>query len=173
MATGRTHCVVCGKEKATSKCAGCLSDFCYSHLGQHRQDLAKELDEIEVHRDLFQQTLLDSKNDQQSHSLMKEIDQWEYDSIEKIRQKAKQTKEILLQRIAEHDIEIDQKLCVLTNQLRECRVNDDITEIDLACWRSKLEELNENLNQLPTASIQHTTMPLVNEIEVHISFGER
>ncbi|CAF1468011.1 unnamed protein product [Adineta ricciae] len=170
MATGRTHCVVCGKEKATSKCTGCLNDFCYSHLGQHRQELAKELDEIEVHRDLFQQTLLDRKNNQQNHSLMKEIDQWEYDSIEKIRQKAKQTKEILLQRIAEHDIEIDQKLHVLTNQLRESRANDDITEIDLTCWKSKLEELNENLNKLPAASIRHTTMPLVNEIEVQISF---
>ncbi len=52
-ATGKTQCVRCGKEKATSKCSGCLQDFCLNHLVEHRQQLNKQSDEIEVHHNLF------------------------------------------------------------------------------------------------------------------------
>ena len=61
--TGRTRCFTCNKEKATSKCAGCLKDFCYNHLGDHRQQLASQLDEIEIHRDLFRQSLNEQTTD--------------------------------------------------------------------------------------------------------------
>jgi hypothetical protein len=32
---GKTRCVICSKEKATSKCGGCSQDFCYNHWDPH------------------------------------------------------------------------------------------------------------------------------------------
>ncbi len=72
MATGasKTHCVTCGKEKATSKCSGCLQDFCYNHL--------------EVNHDLFQPTLNEQIAKPRKHALIQQINPWEKNSMNKI-----------------------------------------------------------------------------------------
>ncbi len=51
------------------KCGGCLQEFCFNHWGDHRQELSKHLDKIEVSRDLFRQTLTEQTTDQQKHAL--------------------------------------------------------------------------------------------------------
>ncbi len=72
--------LTCGKEKATFKCGECLQDFCYNHSTEHRNELSKQFDEIETIRELLRQHLL-----KQTHVLIQQIDQWERDSIMKIR----------------------------------------------------------------------------------------
>ena len=105
----RIRCVTCGKEKATSKCAGCLQDFCFNHLAEHRQQLSKQLDDIEVHRVLFQQTIIQQTNEPQKHSLIEQINQWEKDSIQKIQQTAEETRQILFKYTNENINQIEQK----------------------------------------------------------------
>ncbi len=67
---GRSHCVTCGKDnKATLRCGGCLQEYCFNHLTDHRQGLSKQLDEIEVARDLFKQTLSQQTAEPEKHAL--------------------------------------------------------------------------------------------------------
>jgi len=87
-ATGKTKCIKCGKDKATSKCSGCAQEFCYNHLGEHRQELNKQLDDIEGNRDVFRETLNQHTNQSEKYPLIQEINQWEQDSIQKIKQTA-------------------------------------------------------------------------------------
>lgn len=56
-ATGKGHCITCGKGKGAVGCEGCLQVFCLNHLIEHRQKLSTQLDEIEVNRDIFRQAL--------------------------------------------------------------------------------------------------------------------
>ncbi len=69
-ATVNARCIIYGKEKATSKCAGCLQDFCYRHLGDHRQGLGKQLDEIEVMQVIFRQTVNEQKSNVPTYSFI-------------------------------------------------------------------------------------------------------
>ena len=71
--TGKTRCLICEKEKATSKCAGCSQDFCMKHLIEHRQELIKQFYEIQTHRDLFQQTLNQQTTNPHHHPLIKKL----------------------------------------------------------------------------------------------------
>ena len=91
--TGKGRCITCGKEKSSVRCEGCLELFCYNHLTDHRQELSKQLDEIEIDRDLFRQTLTEQTN---KHPLIKQINKWEEDSIRIIRQTANQWKQLLI-----------------------------------------------------------------------------
>ena len=120
-ATGKARCVTCNKEKSAVRCEGCLQIFCFDHLTNHRLKLSEELDEIEINRDLFRQTLNEQINDPQKHSLIKQIDQWEEDSIKKIQQTAKECKQILVPHMTEHFNQIEVNLTKLTNQLRQTR----------------------------------------------------
>ena len=81
-------CAICYKEKASLKCEGCSRIFCYDHVSNHRQQLDKQLDEIEITRDLLRQAITEQTAEPQKHSLIQQIDKWEHDSINKTRQTA-------------------------------------------------------------------------------------
>jgi F0F1-type ATP synthase gamma subunit len=146
-AIGKAQCVNCGKEKSAVICAGCLQVFCFNHLNDHRQELSQQFDEIENNRDLFRQTLNEQINNPLKHSLIKQIDKWEFDSIELIQKTAKKCKDqILLQLTDKHFDRIEINLTKFTNELREIRQENDLNN-----FKEKLTELEE----IPNVFIQH------------------
>ena len=166
--TGKGRCITCGKEKSAVKCEGCSQIFCFDHLIEHRQQLSLQLDDIEMNRDLFRQTLNEHMNDPKKHLLIKQIDQWEKDSIHKIQQTAEQCRQLVLQHTNEHLNEIEINLNKLTNQLRETRKENDFNEIELNQFKQKLEELAQELNKPRNISIQHDCSLFINQISVVI-----
>ncbi len=121
ISTGLTRCIKCGKEKTTSKCWGCLEDFCYHHLGEHRQELNKQFNEIEIEHDLFHQTLNEQTNEPRKHPIIQQIDQWKQNSIDKIRQIAEETRLSLFKHITKHIVQIEDKLTNLMEELQPGR----------------------------------------------------
>jgi hypothetical protein len=142
-ATKRTLCVKCGKEKAILKCEGCSQDFCYNHFGDHRQELNKQMDEIEVIRDTIRQTITEQTAEPQKHALIQQIDQWESDSINKIRQTAEEARQLLLKHTAEHIAAKEVQLNKLTYLLQQSRQHNDFVEIDLSEWKEGLTQLTQ------------------------------
>ena len=109
----KTQCVTCGKAKATYRCAGCLKEFCFSHLAEHRQELNKQLDEIEVHRDLFLETLHQQTADPNKHLFFQQVDQWEHESIQKIKQTAEEVRQLLSIHTSENSHPTKEKLSLI------------------------------------------------------------
>jgi hypothetical protein len=165
-ATGKSRCVTCGKEKGAVRCEGCQQIFCFDHLTNHRQELSQQLDEIEINRDLFRQTLNEQTNNREKHSFIKQIDRWEEDSIKKIEQTAKECRQLLLQHTIEHINEIEVNLAKLTDQLRQTRKENDFNEIDLCQLKQKMTQLTEELDKLPYVSIQQDSASFINKIVV-------
>jgi hypothetical protein len=91
-ATSKPSCVTCDKGIGQFKCEGCSQRFCTKHVAEHRQSLNQQLDNVILEHDIFQQTIIEDKN-QINHHLMAYIDQWEQKSIDKIRQTAKDVRE--------------------------------------------------------------------------------
>jgi len=171
-AIGRTRCITCGKEKATLKCGGCSQDFCFDHVADHRQELRKQLDDVEVSRDLFRQTLIEQTADSQKHTLIKQIDEWERDSMIKIRQTAEEARQILLQHTTAHIKQIEVKLNKLTNQLRQQREENDFFETDLCRWKEELARLAEELEKPSNIRLRYDPAPLITKISVEVSDGK-
>jgi len=170
--TSKARCVTCGKEKSTVRCDGCSQPFCYNHFGDHRQELSKQIDEIQSIRDLFRQTLTEQTGKPEKHELIKQIDQWERNSINIIRQTAGEARQRLLDYAAGHITKIEVKLNKLTDQLRESREENDFFETDLIQWREDLKRLKEELDRPPMITIKHSSTPLVTKISVEI-FGKQ
>jgi hypothetical protein len=169
--TDRNRCAICNKEKATLRCGGCSKDFCFSHVADHRQELCKQLDEVEVIRDLFRQTLTEQTSQPQKHPLMQQIDKWERESIDKIQQTAKEARQLLIQYTTGHITEIEIQLNNLTDQLRKSREEDDFFETDLSRWKREITRLTEALNKPPTFSVRQNLTPLVTKIAVEVQNG--
>jgi hypothetical protein len=173
MATAATRalCSTCGKENGQVTCAGCSKVFCLNDFNGHRQELGKQLEEIEVTRDLFRQTLTEKIAEPQNHGLIKQIDEWETESINKIRQAAEEARQILLRYTAELNIKLEKKLNKLTNQLRQSREENDFFETDLNRWREELIEMENELDNPSSVTIRQRKTPLVTKINVEI-FGK-
>lgn len=169
--TNTTHCLKCGKERATFKCAGCLQDFCFNHLTDHRQELNIQLDEIETNRDLFRQTLNEQTVNPKNYSLIKQIDKWEEDSINTIQKTAKQYRQLVLQHTTENINHIEINLNKLTNQLKQTRQENDFNETHLNQFKQKLTQLATEIDKL-SISVRQESAALVNKISVSVSFGK-
>jgi DNA repair exonuclease SbcCD ATPase subunit len=167
--TGKIQCVICKKEKSAVRCEGCLQIFCRIHLNDHSQQLSQQLDDIEINRDLFRQTLNEQINHPQKHVLIKQIDKWESDSIEIIQKTAKECREKLLQHTNQHFNQMEMNLTKLTNKMREIRQENDFNEIDLNNLKQKLTELEKQLDQIPNVYIQEDSTTFVKKLSVIIS----
>ena len=168
-AATKTRCNVCGKDRATFRCAGCLKEFCHKHLGDHRQELNQQLDEIEVNRDLFRQSLTEQVEKPNNHRMIQQIARWERDSIRKIQQTAEEARKIVKVHVNTDIHQLETKLAKLTDQLRESRDEDDFNEINLRKFQEELERLSDQLVKPSNISIREDSTPFISKILVEVS----
>jgi hypothetical protein len=166
MATDETQCVNCKNKGNTYKCKGCSQDFCFTHLITHRETLRHDFDTIENYRDLFLQTLIEQKESSKEGPSIKQIDAWEEDSINKIKQIAKEYKQILINYTSRYFTMIDNKLSHLTEQLRRLHQENEFNEKHLIQLKQNLLKLNEELDKPPNVSIRAKSTSFINDISV-------
>jgi sugar lactone lactonase YvrE len=169
-AHSKARCVTCNKEKATLKCEGCMQTFCYNHVTDHRQELNKQLEDIKVTCDLIQDTLSKQTTDLQKHPLIQKINEWEHDSIEKIRQTAEEARQLLIKHTIGPVAEIEVKLNKVINQIRQNCQENDFFEPDLRQLKENLAKLKEELPLTPSnVIVREDSTPLVNKIYVDVA----
>ncbi|UJR12885.1 hypothetical protein I4U23_017059 [Adineta vaga] len=171
MATSTTkiRCVRCAKEKSTVQCDGCLQSFCLNHFNDHQQQLNLQFDQVQNNRDRFRQTLNEYSNNSHEHDqLVKQIDQWEKDSIEKIRQTAEETRNTLRKYTNQSLSKIEIKLNQLTKELQESQKENGFMEKDFQRWNQQLDEMNEEINKPSNIQITNSSTPLINKINVDL-----
>lgn len=159
-------CVACNKGKGIFKCEGCSQIFCPKHSIDHRNDLSKQLEEITITYDIVQQTLIQQTEDPRQHPFLKKIDQWEKESIDKIRHAAEEARNELFISTAQHTSEVKQQLQQISNELRQSREENDFSEIDLQQWMKKLEILKNEILNPTTIAIREDSTPLITNIRI-------
>jgi chromosome segregation ATPase len=167
-AMNRSPCVKCDKQKAIMKCEGCLQTFRYNHMMDHRQELSKKLDDVEVIRDTIRQTLTEQTTEPRKHALIQQIDHWERDSIDKIRQTAEKARQLLLKHTAGHFTKTEAQLNQLTDLLQQSRPNNDFVETDLNHWKDELTRIAEQLANPWNVKIRKDSESLVTKIDIDI-----
>jgi len=100
----KAPCATCGnKAVGIFRCEGCLQVFCRKHLNEHRDLLSHQLDEIVLEHDTLQQTIVENKSTKNNqHPVLKQIDEWEKNSIRKIQQLAEEARQQLKELTGTH-----------------------------------------------------------------------
>ena len=93
--TVKNKCSIC-EEMTTFVCRGCLKDFCFDHLAEHRQLLNKQLEVIQNDFNQFRQKMIDLRDGSNKHPLIEQIDCWEQNSIMKIKEKAEECRQLVI-----------------------------------------------------------------------------
>ncbi|CAF2155981.1 unnamed protein product [Rotaria magnacalcarata] len=164
-ATTSKQCFICGKDKATLyQCEGCSEKFCFADLLKHRQENVLELENIVTDCDTFQQNISEQEKDLYHRSLVKQVNEWERDSITKIKQTAEDCRQKLIKPTDDNIAEIKKKLNQFITDLRKIRDDDDFHEIHLNKLRMFLEELKKELEQPLNVSILEERTSFINKI---------
>jgi len=166
---GKNRCITCGKDRATLRCGGCLQELCFNHSLDHRQELNKQLDEIETTCDLFRQTLTEQTTDPQKHSLIQQINDWERNSLNKIRQTAEEARKKVLEHTNQHFEQIEIKVNELTKQFQQSREENDFYETDLRYWNEELTRLSKELVKPSNINLRQDNSAFINKISVDIT----
>jgi hypothetical protein len=170
--SGKGRCITCGKEKRVVKCEGCFEFYCYDHFTDHRQELIQQLNQIEINRDLFRETLNEQTNRSEKPLLIKQIDQWEEDSIKLIQQTANDCRQLLIEHTNTNTQQIQIDLDKLTDEIKQIRQENDFNEIDLNEFIDQLKKLSTELDKPSNVTIQQDSTSLINRISVVVSSGE-
>ncbi|CAF1268651.1 unnamed protein product [Adineta steineri] len=164
MANNKTQCFTCKKEKITYSCEGCSQRFCLVHLNEHKQILNDELNHIINDYDQFKQTINEQKQNPQNHSLIKQINQWERNSIEKIQQKAKECRETVIGYSQRFINDVEMKFNDLSEQIKQIHKENDFNEINLNHLTDRLIEIKEELSSSSKIAIQQDSKSFINKI---------
>ncbi|CAF1084861.1 unnamed protein product [Adineta steineri] len=168
----KPQCLNCPKDKTTSKCTGCLQDFCYNHLTYHRQELSRQLEHIELNRDVVNQKLHKQTNLVSNDKFLKQINQWEQDSIKIIQQTANECRQLLMDYRNQYYDKIEIHLKKFSEQIREIRQENNFDETDLNQFKEKFKQIQRQLQQPPNVSLKHDMTPLIYKISVVRSSGK-
>lgn len=98
---------------------GCEKHFCFEHLSEHRTNIAQRFDQLQNDHDQIRQQINDLKMKLTKYSSIKQIDQWEEDSIQKIRQHAQRCRTQFMKYSNSFIQQIEQKLIHLAQQIKE------------------------------------------------------
>ncbi|CAF1494527.1 unnamed protein product [Adineta steineri] len=142
--TTEQSCVKCDKSAGNAACDGCEQWFCGEHFSEHRQELAKQMDNIRLEHDLFQQELIQEDS---THPLLNHINDWEQESIRKIQVAAQEARMNLQKYLNQNKQQLQVSLSQVTDELQSSRESDNYTEIDFKKWIEKLTIFRELLKQ--------------------------
>jgi hypothetical protein len=107
-------------------------------------------------------------HDPQKHVLMNAIDEWETQSIAKIRQTAQETRERLIPCVKNFIPRVETKLAILNAEVRQ---NSDVcgfvdTHIDN--WTKELQRLKAILNNPPDFTVQQDPTEFISKIYLKV-----
>jgi chromosome segregation ATPase len=167
-----TQCISCKKVTRRFNCGGCSQKFCFDCLTKHLQELKKDLNVIENDHDQFRQIFNDHKKDTKERSLIQQVDQWEEDSINKIKQTAQQCRQTVINYKNIFIINIENKLNEITKQIKQFTQENQFNEIDLEELKEKLRILKEEIDKPPNISIQQQSSTFINRIFLILPFDK-
>ena len=143
MATANMKCSICEEDQVTYLCGGCSKYFCFDHLTEHHEILNTQLQQIQDDYNQFRQTLIDQRKDPQKHPLILEINRWEEDSINKI----KQTAQLFRETVTNYTNKIIPQIEMTLNDPKEQPISIDtkkkFNEIHLDQFTKKLLKLKK------------------------------
>lgn len=138
MTSTQTSCTACKESQAMDICQGC-SQHVYCEYNE------------------FRRNIIEQKIDPTKHRRIKEIDRWEIDSIEKIKEVAQQCREKWIKYLDRCLTNTEKKLDALSQQ---------INDMDLHRLKYRLQNLQDGLHRTTNVPMKQESTSFINKIFV-------
>ncbi|CAF1181073.1 unnamed protein product [Adineta ricciae] len=165
----KNGCTACGKMVGVFACRGCSGNFCLSHTKDHRDHLQRSLNDIIHDYEQIKRNLNGQTAEQRRTSLVEQINEWEQESIKKVRELAADVRQELEITVERRTNNLKEKLDLLKQQFDKAQQDGGYYENDLKEWSSKLTELQRTYIDQEILKIDEEShsLPLVSRISLN------
>lgn len=148
-------CIVCEiqNEQVIYGCICCSQNYCIVHLDKHRKATKIQFDQFENETQTLRKAFVDQIFQSNNQQLIEQINLWERNSIEKIKQYAEQNRKNVFKYINQHFQKMDYSLNKITTAIQSIRQGNYSNKINLEYLNNKLDELKEKLNECKNLSL--------------------
>jgi archaellum component FlaC len=149
---------MCEKGTGIYHCTGCNKYFCKKDFHNHRETPNNKLYGYIEDRNALQEKI--HKSNQQKNicsPLLLQIDDWQKETIEKVKEVAEQARQQVIQILKTKQTEITYEFEKFSHELIQLKETEDFAEEDLKRLKQTIKRLDQDLKQL--------ARPL--EIELH------
>lgn len=170
--TSKTLCSVCDKFCMIYTCPACSKHFCFDHLSEHRTKFTQQVYQLQNSHDNIRHEIDRWNSSPTEHPLIKQIDQWEKDSIVRIRQLAEQYRATFCSYSNKVVSEMHMKLHEIAKHMKQIHQGEEIIEIDLKDLEENFQKLQEQWNQLRNVSVKERSTTFINQISLLLPIGK-
>ena len=142
-------CSTCPKGTGIYFCTGCEKYFCKRDFHSHRETLNNQLDVCIEDRNALQGKMPKPVLPKNVRSpLLSQIDAWQQQTIEKVKQAAEQVRQQVIKIINSKQMDLTSAFEKLSKELVELKETEDFAEQDLKRLKETTNRLNQQLKQL-------------------------
>ncbi|UJR32377.1 hypothetical protein I4U23_019839 [Adineta vaga] len=165
----KLSCSVTCNSSSNTFCDGCGKSYCKRHSIKHQDRLIKQMEKVYLYHDQLQKLLFDDTKRISNHSLMKQIDDWEQQSINKIQQTAKEIRHQFKLAFTKYTIDMHETFRQISEQINKARLENNCIENDMKIWLEKFMELKKDYRTPKTINIRQDDYAhaFINKISIH------
>ena len=170
--TSESTCFSCHKTREIYICKACSKQFCFDCLSKHRTNIQEQFDLLQNDHDQIRQQINELKVNSTKHSSIEIIDQWEQESINKIKQNADLCRSQWMNYLTRYFSRMEQRLNHLAEQIKQVQRENQFNETDLNSFKQRLTKLEEELNQPTSVAIKQQSTAFINKISLRFPSGK-
>ncbi|CAF1643938.1 unnamed protein product [Adineta ricciae] len=165
----KSSCAATCTASSDTLCDGCGKSYCNRHSSKHRERLTKQMEKVLLYHEQLQKLFHNDAKIVLNHPLMKRIDDWEKESILKIQQAAKETRQQLKSALNKYTADMNETFQQISEQLNETRRENDCMESEIRTWLEKLTNLKKDYRTPKTINIRidEHSPAFINKINLH------
>ena len=160
----KNSCSICHKGGIVRLCDRCKQIFCDEHVIKHRRQSADQLNEINEEYHRIEHELRQSSNE--SHSLWKNIDQWENESIARIQMTAASMREEFRQMIDDSKERLANVCRKIFDNVHRLRQTGEFCENDLRRAREQLKQFRTKIDSPLTVQLIEHPKSVIHLIDI-------
>lgn len=161
------------EQRAITSCDGCAKRFCMQHFTEHRALLDNELKELTKDHDLIKNAFADQQKHGDAYELLKQVQKWEIDSIERIKKRAHALRVELTRFGENYTADVKHKFEHLSKDFTKWKEESDCIEDDLIRWRQEINDLKVNFSTPVSISMEeYQDDPLIMNPSINIAIKE-
>ena len=116
-----------------------------------------------------QEILTEAAKARQQHALVRQVDDWECNAINQIRQTAEEARQLIIKNTTDRVSQVESKLSQLTEKLRQSLQKNNFEAQNVNKWQEELIQLSKQLTTPAIISVRHVSSPLVTKILVDLT----
>jgi cell division protein FtsB len=145
-------CTLCNERNGSTRCEGCQQLYCLPCMNKHHDELAQQFQSLTDARNELKQSINATESTSENNKevpCIAEIDHWEQEIIQRIRNIAAKSRTTVNEIIAKNIAELQHRFEQISADIQQRQKDGNYLENDIDAIKTQLEQLRNDIEHVP------------------------